>query len=133
MASIFVKNQTQASSSQNMESFLSRFALYVNLREIPWKHHACKRSCRPTHKQTPSESRTAAAAMTFERFAGWGGLRRRIRSESARPSPQPTHRLRFASKIRAFLHIHGLLHLLGFDHENSEEAEVEMEKEEELL
>ncbi|TQD83118.1 hypothetical protein C1H46_031349 [Malus baccata] len=29
--------------------------------------------------------------------------------------------------------IHGLLHLLGFDHEISEEAEVEMEEEEELL
>lgn len=29
--------------------------------------------------------------------------------------------------------VHGLLHLLGFDHELSEEAEAEMEKEEELL
>lgn len=29
--------------------------------------------------------------------------------------------------------MHGLLHLLGFDHEISEEAEEEMEKEEELL
>lgn len=29
--------------------------------------------------------------------------------------------------------MHGLLHLVGFDHEISEEAEVEMEKEEELL
>ncbi|KAM2045678.1 hypothetical protein ACFX1T_009843 [Malus domestica] len=57
MASIFVKNQTQASSSQNLENFLSHFALYVSPREIPCKHHACKRSCRPTHKQTPSESR----------------------------------------------------------------------------
>lgn len=33
----------------------------------------------------------------------------------------------------AFLQVHGLLHLLGFDHELSEEAEAEMEKEEELL
>lgn len=31
------------------------------------------------------------------------------------------------------LQVHGLLHLLGFDHELSEEAEAEMEKEEELL
>lgn len=31
------------------------------------------------------------------------------------------------------LQVHGLLHLLGFDHEISEEAEAEMEKEEELL
>eukprot|EP00262_Sarcandra_glabra_P013612 TRINITY_DN3818_c0_g2_i1.p1 TRINITY_DN3818_c0_g2~~TRINITY_DN3818_c0_g2_i1.p1 ORF type:complete len:588 (-),score=122.17 TRINITY_DN3818_c0_g2_i1:33-1796(-) len=29
--------------------------------------------------------------------------------------------------------VHGLLHLLGFDHENSDEAEEEMEKEEELV
>ncbi|KAB2602268.1 hypothetical protein D8674_003273 [Pyrus ussuriensis x Pyrus communis] len=35
-----------------------KLSLYVSPREIPWKHHACKRSCcRPTHKQTPSESR----------------------------------------------------------------------------
>ncbi|KAL3744440.1 hypothetical protein ACJRO7_013667 [Eucalyptus globulus] len=33
----------------------------------------------------------------------------------------------------AILQVHGLLHLLGFDHELSEEAEAEMEKEEELL
>lgn len=33
----------------------------------------------------------------------------------------------------SFLQVHGLLHLLGFDHEISEEAEEEMEKEEELL
>lgn len=32
-----------------------------------------------------------------------------------------------------YLQIHGLLHLFGFDHEISEEAEVEMGKEEELL
>uniref|UniRef100_A0A803PSP2 Uncharacterized protein n=1 Tax=Cannabis sativa TaxID=3483 RepID=A0A803PSP2_CANSA len=31
------------------------------------------------------------------------------------------------------LMVHGLLHLLGFDHEISEEAEMEMEKEEELI
>lgn len=29
--------------------------------------------------------------------------------------------------------VHGLLHLLGFDHELSEEAEVEMEREEEHI
>jgi len=29
--------------------------------------------------------------------------------------------------------VHGLLHLLGFDHETSEEAEAEAEKAEELL
>lgn len=29
--------------------------------------------------------------------------------------------------------VHGLLHLLGFDHELSEDAEEEMEKEEELI
>lgn len=32
-----------------------------------------------------------------------------------------------------FIQVHGLLHLLGFDHEISEEAEDEMEKEEEVL
>ena len=31
------------------------------------------------------------------------------------------------------MQVHGLLHLLGFDHEISEEAEEEMEREEELL
>lgn len=31
------------------------------------------------------------------------------------------------------LQVHGLLHLLGFDHEISEEAEAEMEKNEEFL
>lgn len=31
------------------------------------------------------------------------------------------------------LQVHGLLHLLGFDHEISDEAEAEMEKEEELI
>lgn len=31
------------------------------------------------------------------------------------------------------LQVHGLLHLLGFDHELSDEAEEEMETEEELL
>ncbi|KAM3282070.1 endoribonuclease YBEY, chloroplastic isoform X1 [Capsicum chacoense] len=35
-------------------------------------------------------------------------------------------------EIRILL-VHGLLHLLGFDHEISDEAEAEMEKEEELL
>lgn len=29
--------------------------------------------------------------------------------------------------------MHGLLHLLGFDHDLSEDAEVEMEEEEELI
>lgn len=31
------------------------------------------------------------------------------------------------------MQVHGLLHLLGFDHEISEEAEAEMEREEEEL
>ena len=31
------------------------------------------------------------------------------------------------------MQVHGLLHLLGFDHEISDEAEAEMEEEEELL
>lgn len=31
------------------------------------------------------------------------------------------------------MQVHGLLHLLGFDHEISEEAEEEMEREEEQL
>lgn len=31
------------------------------------------------------------------------------------------------------LQVHGLLHLLGFDHELSDEAEKEMESEEELM
>lgn len=35
--------------------------------------------------------------------------------------------------LNVFSKIHGLLHLLGFDHEISEEAEKEMEEEEELL
>ncbi|KAI4316079.1 hypothetical protein L6164_024096 [Bauhinia variegata] len=38
----------------------------------------------------------------------------------------------FLDEIRILM-VHGLLHLLGFDHEVSEEAEAEMEKEEELL
>ncbi|OIW14414.1 hypothetical protein TanjilG_20860 [Lupinus angustifolius] len=40
--------------------------------------------------------------------------------------------LSLIDEIRILM-VHGLLHLLGFDHEISEEAEVEMEKEEELL
>jgi len=42
----------------------------------------------------------------------------------------------FASMIPAgckIFQVHGLLHLLGFDHEISEEAEAEMKKAEELL
>ncbi|KAE9588943.1 putative sugar-phosphatase [Lupinus albus] len=40
--------------------------------------------------------------------------------------------LSLIDEIRILM-VHGLLHLLGFDHEISEEAEVEMEREEELL
>ncbi|KAK7260719.1 hypothetical protein RIF29_26992 [Crotalaria pallida] len=40
--------------------------------------------------------------------------------------------LSLLDEIRVLM-VHGLLHLLGFDHEISEEAEVEMEREEELL
>ncbi|KAF3446720.1 hypothetical protein FNV43_RR11900 [Rhamnella rubrinervis] len=40
--------------------------------------------------------------------------------------------LTLIDEIRILM-VHGLLHLLGFDHEISEEAEAEMEKEEELL
>nr|AAC42244.1 hypothetical protein [Arabidopsis thaliana] len=39
----------------------------------------------------------------------------------------------FADTLNVFSKIHGLLHLLGFDHEISDEAEQEMEEEEELL
>lgn len=35
--------------------------------------------------------------------------------------------------IVSLAQVHGLLHLLGFDHEISEEAESEMEEEEEFL
>ncbi|XP_022975664.1 endoribonuclease YBEY, chloroplastic [Cucurbita maxima] len=49
---------------------------------------------------------------------------------AARQAEERGHTL--LDEIRILL-VHGLLHLLGFDHEISEEAEVEMEKEEELL
>ncbi|KAM1013316.1 hypothetical protein EV1_042908 [Malus domestica] len=49
---------------------------------------------------------------------------------AARQAEERGHTL--IDEIRVLM-IHGLLHLLGFDHEISEEAEVEMEKEEELL
>ncbi|XP_008466080.2 endoribonuclease YBEY, chloroplastic [Cucumis melo] len=49
---------------------------------------------------------------------------------AARQSEERGHTL--LDEIRILL-VHGLLHLLGFDHEISEEAEEEMEKEEELL
>lgn len=39
----------------------------------------------------------------------------------------------FQLLVNSYLQVHGLLHLLGFDHEISDEAEVEMEKEEEIL
>lgn len=39
----------------------------------------------------------------------------------------------FQLLVNSNLQVHGLLHLLGFDHEISDEAEEEMEKEEELL
>ncbi|XP_065849126.1 endoribonuclease YBEY, chloroplastic isoform X3 [Euphorbia lathyris] len=49
---------------------------------------------------------------------------------AARQADERGHSL--LDEIRILL-VHGLLHLLGFDHEISEEAETEMEKEEELL
>ncbi|KAF5748280.1 hypothetical protein HS088_TW04G00232 [Tripterygium wilfordii] len=49
---------------------------------------------------------------------------------AARQAEERGHSL--LDEIRILM-IHGLLHLLGFDHEISEEAEAEMEKEEELL
>ncbi|GAV65512.1 LOW QUALITY PROTEIN: UPF0054 domain-containing protein/Hydrolase_3 domain-containing protein, partial [Cephalotus follicularis] len=49
---------------------------------------------------------------------------------AARQAEERGHTL--LDEIRILL-IHGLLHLLGFDHEISEEAEAEMEEEEELL
>ncbi|CAL8102427.1 unnamed protein product [Prunus armeniaca] len=49
---------------------------------------------------------------------------------AARQAEERGHSL--IDEIRILM-VHGLLHLLGFDHEISEEAEVEMEKEEELL
>lgn len=49
---------------------------------------------------------------------------------AARQAEERGHTL--LDEIRILL-VHGLLHLLGFDHEISDEAEVEMEKEEELL
>ncbi|XP_027331314.1 endoribonuclease YBEY, chloroplastic [Abrus precatorius] len=49
---------------------------------------------------------------------------------AARQAEERGHTL--LDEIRILM-IHGLLHLLGFDHEISEEAEVEMEREEELL
>ncbi|TKY55945.1 metalloendopeptidase protein [Spatholobus suberectus] len=49
---------------------------------------------------------------------------------AARQAEERGHTL--LDEIRILL-VHGLLHLLGFDHEISEEAEVEMEREEEIL
>ncbi|NP_001310488.1 endoribonuclease YbeY-like [Solanum lycopersicum] len=49
---------------------------------------------------------------------------------AARQAEERGHSL--LDEIRILL-VHGLLHLLGFDHEISDEAEAEMEKEEELL
>lgn len=49
---------------------------------------------------------------------------------AARQAEERGHTL--VDEIRILM-VHGLLHLLGFDHEISEEAEAEMEKEEELL
>ncbi|KAL3744443.1 hypothetical protein ACJRO7_013670 [Eucalyptus globulus] len=49
---------------------------------------------------------------------------------AARQAEERGHTL--LDEIRILM-VHGLLHLLGFDHELSEEAEAEMEKEEELL
>ncbi|XP_068343923.1 endoribonuclease YBEY, chloroplastic-like [Pyrus communis] len=49
---------------------------------------------------------------------------------AARQAEQRGHTLLDEIRILA---VHGLLHLLGFDHEVSKDAEVEMEKEEDLL
>ncbi|XP_042486696.1 endoribonuclease YBEY, chloroplastic-like isoform X2 [Macadamia integrifolia] len=49
---------------------------------------------------------------------------------AARQAEERGHTL--LDEIRILM-VHGLLHLLGFDHEVSDEAEAEMEKEEELL
>ncbi|XP_043710766.1 endoribonuclease YBEY, chloroplastic-like isoform X2 [Telopea speciosissima] len=49
---------------------------------------------------------------------------------TARQAEERAHTI--LDEIRILM-IHGLLHLLGFDHEVSDEAEAEMEKEEELL
>ncbi|CAI0441413.1 unnamed protein product [Linum tenue] len=49
---------------------------------------------------------------------------------AARQAEERGHTL--LDEIRILM-VHGLLHLLGFDHEISEEAETEMEKEEEVL
>ncbi|OVA12472.1 Endoribonuclease YbeY [Macleaya cordata] len=49
---------------------------------------------------------------------------------AARQAEERGHTL--LDEIRVLM-VHGLLHLLGFDHELSDEAEAEMEKEEELL
>ncbi|KAL5714365.1 hypothetical protein ACHQM5_016338 [Ranunculus cassubicifolius] len=49
---------------------------------------------------------------------------------AARQADERGHTL--IDEIRVLM-VHGLLHLLGFDHELSDEAEIEMEKEEELL
>ncbi|RXH72704.1 hypothetical protein DVH24_012388 [Malus domestica] len=49
---------------------------------------------------------------------------------AARQAEQRGHTLLDEMRI---LMVHGLLHLLGFDHEVSKDAEVEMEKEEDLL
>ncbi|KAM7493364.1 hypothetical protein LguiB_027973 [Lonicera macranthoides] len=49
---------------------------------------------------------------------------------AARQAEERGHTL--LDEIRILM-VHGLLHLLGFDHEISDEAETEMEKEEELL
>ncbi|XP_020528756.1 uncharacterized protein LOC18443482 isoform X2 [Amborella trichopoda] len=49
---------------------------------------------------------------------------------AARQAEERGHTL--LDEIRILL-VHGLLHLLGFDHELSDEAEAEMEKEEELI
>ncbi|KAJ4957639.1 hypothetical protein NE237_024750 [Protea cynaroides] len=49
---------------------------------------------------------------------------------AARQAEERGHTL--LDEIRILM-VHGLLHILGFDHEISDEAEVEMEKEEELI
>ncbi|KAM2983931.1 hypothetical protein FF2_009795 [Malus domestica] len=75
MVSNFVKNQTQASSSQNLESFLSRFALYVNPFEL-FDYE---------HPSSSAPSSSSAAASTSRDTSGGAA------AASGETSPQNHH------------------------------------------